>query len=129
MSGEDFEAKVGNLAPPFPRFAFFPFPLLLIPGLDVADHDHQVAALAGRVLDQVFEHRLDGKAGLFEGVEGALGLEVNLGDQLFQAEFPGQFDDLIDQQGAQAPALVVLATPPPAHCPDGASTPPGACGG
>ena len=97
-----------QLAPSL-RFAFSPFPLL-IPGLDVADHDHQVAAFAGRVLDQVFEHRLDGKAGLFEGVESPLGLEVNLGDQLFQAEFPGQFDDLIDQQGAQAPALVIRVT-------------------
>ena len=119
-------AKVGDLLPLFPRFAFLPFFLLFIPGLDVADHDHQVAAVAGRVLDQVFEHRLDGKAGLFEGVEGALGLEVNLGDELFQAEFPGQFDDLVDEQGAQAPALVIrrhhhphiaqVALPPlPAH--------------
>ncbi len=32
---------------------------------------------------------------------------MNLGDELFQAEFPGQFDNLIDEQGAQAPALEI----------------------
>src|SRR5208337_5035569 len=70
--------------------------LAAFPRLDVADHHHQVAILALEVLDQVFEHRLAGKAGMFKDLEGCLGLQVDLRNQLLQAEFLGQLHELVD---------------------------------
>jgi len=85
-----------------------PSPKCLLFPQDVTHHHHQVPFLAGGVLHQVLKHGLGGKASLLEGGQRGVGQEMDLGDELFQAEFCREFNNLIDHEGPQAFPLVFL---------------------